>query len=227
MSILKVTGVRRLEIMSRRRIEAGFNYASSFSLKEANTSSLIVESPPPCNNRAPQKSPLSFQIPNNTCLPKAQILRAAQLLAYNGAVIERKASEYPVSNPYNLRSGRGWMAPPADYENLVVLLKNKLIAWVPKVEAAYQRHLESGASIQNEQEDALWRAYTGEYQAIMQAMDAKFQRMEEYIRPDNYTAIRDTNNNNLTDILFKLLFDDLAPLVVQIRSPLLKQAIGA
>jgi hypothetical protein len=159
--------------------------------------------------------------------------RAAQLLAYNGSVIERKASEYPVSNPYNLRSGRGGMAPPpddgppADYENLVVLLKNKLREWAPKVEAAYQRHLQSGASIQTDAQDEQWRAYTQEYQAIVQAMDAKFKRMEEYIRPDNYTAILDTNKNNLTDILFTLLFDGLAPLVVQIRYDLIMQAIRA
>ena len=55
--------------MSRRRIEAGFNSASSsFSLKEVNSSSHVADTLPP------QSGSISFQIPNNTNLKREQTI---------------------------------------------------------------------------------------------------------------------------------------------------------
>lgn len=52
--------------MSRRRIEAGFNSASSsFSLKEVNSSSHVA-----ADTHTPQSGNITFQIPNNTSLKR-------------------------------------------------------------------------------------------------------------------------------------------------------------
>lgn len=149
---------------------------------------------------------------------------AAQLLAYKGPVTERKASEYPVSTPYT-RSGKGPVASP-EYTQLVSTLQATLAGWAPMVQAAYQRHIQSGASIQTESDEALWRDYTQAYLTLKSDMDDKYTNMTQYVTPQNYKTVLAERQNNINQLLIDLIIGNPNQRDARVRLGLLKQAIA-
>ena len=127
----------------------------------------------------------------------------ARLLAYDGPITERNASERPISTHYNFRGKRPPVSNPTEYIDSVNALKGTLDAMRSQVKSAYDRHLQSSfETVYQEQE---WRETASIYQTLVTTMGALYANMATYVTPTNYAQTIAEGQNNPVLVLYNLI----------------------
>lgn len=127
----------------------------------------------------------------------------AQLLAYDGPITERNASERPISTQYDLRRKRAPVSNQTEYIDAVNTLKDTLNGMLLQVKSAYERHLKSSfETLFQEQE---WRETVSIYQTLMATMDGLYASMDTHVTPNNYAQTIAEGKNNPVLVLYNLI----------------------
>lgn len=119
--------------------------------------------------------------------------RLAQLLAYDGPIVERAASAYPVSTTQQMTE-------------LVNQLKVKLSTWAPMVLRSFQIHNDVHVTI--DPYDTEWqkesREKMGDFRALQGIMEFMFTNMSAYVSAENYLQVRNDPERFLFSIVDQL-----------------------
>ena len=125
--------------------------------------------------------------------------RAAQLLAYNGPVIERNASEYPASAP---------VGNPFLLQTVNSLQSTLATIWIPKVQVALQKHKAVHEYLEDPGAQAESSRKTQDYMNLVGLLQMMYQQMAYFVTDANAQQAARDEVGFLTSLVQQLQFPD-------------------